>query len=79
MSFGLLREGDGPVQTIACPVINLFSSAEHYNAWAAATPQAETVMLPLAAGFAMATDLVRGGDGEASQPRSLSDRESDER
>ncbi len=62
MSFGLMRDGDGPVQAISCPVINLFPSAEHYRAWAAATPQAETVTLPLAAGFAMASDLVRGGE-----------------
>ncbi len=64
MSFGLLRDGAGPVQEIGCPVINLFASAEHYHAWVAATPQAETVMLPLAAGFAMASDLARGGDRE---------------
>lgn len=67
MSFGLLRDGDGRVQEIACPVINLFPSAGHYHAWAAATPQAETVMLPLAAGFAMASDLARGG-GEEPKP-----------
>ncbi len=71
MSFGLMREGDGPVQAIGCPVINLFPSAEHYRAWAAATPQAETVMLPLAAGFAMASDLVRGGDREAEPTEKL--------
>lgn len=67
MSFGLMREGDGPVQAIACPIINLFPSAEHYRAWAAATPQDETVMLPLAAGFAMASDLVRGGNREPTE------------
>ncbi len=70
MSFGLMREGDCPVQEIVCPVINVFPSAEHYRAWAAATSQAETLMLPLAAGFAMATDLVRGGDREAEPAKS---------
>jgi len=69
MSFGLMREGDGPVQVIGCPVINLFPSAEHCQAWAAATPQAETVMLPLAAAFAMASDLVHGGNRAPEQTR----------
>lgn len=71
ISFGLMREGAGPVQAIGCPVINLFPSAEHYRAWAAATPQAETVMLPLAAGFAMASDLVRGGEREPEPAEKL--------
>ncbi len=64
MSFGLGREGEGPVQAVVCPFINLFPSEDHYEAWAAATPQAETLAMPLAAGFAMGSDLVRHEERE---------------
>jgi len=64
MSLGLRRDGEGPVQAVVCPYINLFPSADHYEAWAAATPEAETIAMPLAAGFAMGSDLVRHSETE---------------
>lgn len=57
VSFGVARQDQGAVQQTACPYINVFASRAAYERWAAATPEALTMPLPLEAAAALARDM----------------------
>lgn len=68
MSFGVAAdvpppdERDGVLAfgtAVFCPYINAFATEREYEAWAAETPEAVTMALPLAEGFALAERLAR--------------------
>jgi hypothetical protein len=44
LSFGVARSGDGPIQAIGCPHINLFVDGHSYRTWADAHPEVTSVM-----------------------------------
>lgn len=67
VSFGVARRDQGAVQQTACPYINVFPSPEAYERWAAATPEAITMALPLGAAAALARDLALGA--QTPRPR----------
>jgi len=64
ISFGMLREGDGPFYETGCPYINAFTSIEEYNRWSKATPEAMTLALAVTDAFKFARDLVGRGTSE---------------
>lgn len=53
VSFGLSREGSGAFYEVGCPYINAFESMDEYERWAAATPEAVTIAMPVADAFAL--------------------------
>lgn len=61
VSFGVRREGSGTAQEIACPYINAFASMDEYVRWAAETPEAATMVLPLSEAVALARSFARRG------------------
>jgi hypothetical protein len=54
ISFGVAREGDGSVYSVACPFINLFASRINYDRWAQSHPEALTLAIPLGDAVALA-------------------------
>lgn len=66
ISFGAARDPTLSGNDALCPYINAFPSAAEYQAWAAATPAAITVMLPLTQAYTLARDyLVEAARGDA--------------
>lgn len=64
ISFGVSREISNATLLAVCPYINAFPSPSEYDQWVAATPQAATMMLPLADALAFAresADFARRG------------------
>ncbi len=60
ISFGAARDPALSGSDALCTYINAFLSATEYEVWAAATPEAMTVMVPLAQAYAVARDYVAG-------------------
>lgn len=57
MSYGVAREGDGPLQTeTLCPFINLFPSETEYELWRSSHPEAVTVAITVEDAVALARE-----------------------
>ncbi len=69
VSFGVARADRGAVQQTACPYINVFGSEDEYARWAAATPEAATMSLPLDEAVAL-TRAMAGPGTTAAAPGS---------
>lgn len=74
VSLGIARSGDGPMQQIGCPFINLFTSRASYESWSSAHPEVASVGLDLADAFALvaaiSTSTDTGQDGGCCGPAS---------
>ena len=71
MSFGVGDAESGSVLEALCPFVNAFPSQEAYERWAAATPGAATMALPLMEAIAFAEALAGCGPEsccEADEP-----------
>lgn len=68
ISFGAARDLALSGNDALCPYINAFPSAAEYEAWAAATPEAITVMVPLTQAYSLARDyVVEAARGDAGR------------
>jgi hypothetical protein len=63
VAFGVSREGDGSVYSVACPFIILFASRTNYDRWAQTHPGALTMAIPLVDAVALARAWAGGASG----------------
>lgn len=68
VSLGLALAGDGSVQEVACPHINLFADLDAYRAWADRHPEVASIPLSLdqAVALVRAIAAAPSGPGEES-------------
>lgn len=62
VSLGIARTGDGPMQQIGCPFINLFTSRASYESWSSSHPEVASVGLDLADAFALVAAITTSSE-----------------